>query len=147
MTALIPTEQVFCNRYHLVRREAELSLEFFQWCRCAKRFHSENAARPADVSLPSEARRLLHRNTHFDVRRQDAIPIFLRLMFEDVPEGIEREIPTPARGFRNWRSPPLFDGVLTEAAWKRGHSTGRNDRGLGQIGSSGSKRITRFQIV
>ena len=63
VTALTPTEQVFCNRYHLVRLEAELSLEFFEWCRYAKRFHFDKAARPPDVSLPCEGRCPLHRDT------------------------------------------------------------------------------------
>ena len=79
---LISSEQVFCDRDHLVRFEPEFSLKFLERCGCPKRFHSNNTAPQAHVSLPPESRRLLDRDPCCYMRWQDAISIFLRLMFE-----------------------------------------------------------------
>src|SRR5712692_4826434 len=84
-SALSPAEQFLRRRRHEVRLEAELSLEFFERCRRPERFHADNAARPANVSFPSESRCLLHRDTRRHLGWQDLILILLCLMLEDIP--------------------------------------------------------------
>src|SRR5437764_14056967 len=90
LSALIPAEQFPGSRCHVVRLEAELSLEFFERRRRPERFHADNAARPANVSLPAESRGLLHRDARRHLRWQDLILILLCLMLEDGP-GRQRD--------------------------------------------------------
>src|SRR5258708_39692687 len=68
-----------------MRIEAELLMELFEGGRRPERLHADDAARVADVALPSQRRGLLDSDAGFDPRRQNALPVFARLVLEDVP--------------------------------------------------------------
>src|SRR5260370_7758457 len=70
-----------------VRFETKFPLKLLQRRRRSKRLHSNHVARCADVSLPSERRGLLNRDPRLDAGGQHAVPVFLRLVLEDLPRG------------------------------------------------------------
>ena len=53
--------------------------------RGAERLHADDAAAPADISLPAESRGLLDRDARRHVGRQHAVPVLLCLVLENIP--------------------------------------------------------------
>jgi hypothetical protein len=82
---LLLAEHFFYGVYDPVRLEPELVLQFFERSGRTERLHTDDATGIADVPLPSKSRRLFDGKARFYARRQNAFPVFLRLMLEDVP--------------------------------------------------------------
>src|SRR5215467_7957103 len=78
-------QEFFCDRNQAGGLETEFPLEFLERRRSAEGCHSDNAARRANVSLPSESGSLLDGDARGHFRRQHGVAVLLRLMFEDVP--------------------------------------------------------------
>ena len=62
---LIPGQQFLRDCHDAVRLEAELFLEFFERRRGAEGVHTDDAALPAEVALPSQGGSLLHSDAGF----------------------------------------------------------------------------------
>ena len=82
---LLLPEHFFCGGYDPVRLEPELVLEFFKRSGRTKRLHADDATGIADLPLPSKSRGLFDGKARFYARQQNAVPVFLRLVLEDVP--------------------------------------------------------------
>jgi hypothetical protein len=82
---LLLAEHFFYGGYDPVRLEPELVLQFFERSGRTERLHPDDATGIADVPLPSKSRGLFDGEARFYARRQNAVPVFLRLVLEDVP--------------------------------------------------------------
>jgi hypothetical protein len=82
---LLLAEHFFYGGHDPIRLEPELVLQFFERSGRTERLHTDDATGIADVPLPSKGRRLFDGEARFYARRQNAVPVFLRLVLEDVP--------------------------------------------------------------
>src|SRR4029450_10392237 len=80
-----PSQLLLGSLAHLVWLEAKLPLKFLEGRRGAECFHADDAARWANVAIPSNCGALLDGYACCHFGRQNTIAIFLRLVLENVP--------------------------------------------------------------
>ena len=76
---------LLCCRYNLGRLKPKFPLQFFERRRRPEGMHSDHSTGQPDVAFPPQCRGLFDRNPRRHIGRQDAVPVFLRLMLEDIP--------------------------------------------------------------
>ena len=73
----------------MIRLKAELALQRLERGGGAEGVHADDPSVGSDVPLPTERRALHDRNARTHLWRQHACPVGLRLVFENIPRGID----------------------------------------------------------